>query len=93
MFCCLICGGGGGFKWGCLFIRGWASFLGSGRLELHGHFLGVREVLYYLATPCVIQVHLPVHLPCYDLPPLYPFGFIWCVYVGFGESDGRCVRA
>lgn len=55
---------------------GRASFIGSGWFELHGHLLGVREVLYYLATPCVVQVHLPVHLPCYDLPPLCPFGFI-----------------
>ena len=35
---------------GCSF-KGWASFLGSGRSELHGHFLGVREVLNCSATP------------------------------------------
>ena len=64
------------FKGGCL-AEGRASFFGSGRFELHGHLLGVREVLYYLATPCVVQVHLPVHLPCYDLPPLCPFDFIY----------------
>ena len=28
-----------------------ASFLGSWRSELHRHFLGVREELFYLATP------------------------------------------
>ena len=74
MVCCVL------FSWlnlkGVVCSRGRASFLGSGWSELHGHLLGVREVLCYLATLCVIQVHLPVHLPCYDLPPLCPFGFI-----------------
>lgn len=47
-------------------------------------------------------MHLPVHLPCYDLSPLgWPivvlfnlgFGniFLWKMVVV--ESDGRCVRA
>lgn len=90
MVCWLICRWVN--LWG-LFCGGWASFLGSGWSELHGHLLGVREVLCYLATLCVIQVHLPVHLPCYDLPPLYPLGGIGLGWVGLGESDGRCVRA
>lgn len=40
----------------------------------------------------MIQVHLPVHLPCYDFSLLYLFILlvIWFVYVE--ESDGRCVR-
>lgn len=25
----------------------------------------------YLSYILISQVHLPVHLPCYDLPPLY----------------------
>lgn len=41
-----------------------------------------------------VQVHLPVHLPCYDLPPFF---FVMLNYVDkrieFRESDGRCVRA
>lgn len=28
-------------------------------------------MFYYLTTSWFVQVHLPVHLPCYDLPPLY----------------------
>ena len=67
---------------------GWASFLGSGRSELHGHLLGVREVLCYLATLCIFQVHLPVHLPCYDLPPLYPVGIICLLGAGSGRVTG-----
>ena len=39
------------------------------------------------------QVHLPVHLPCYDLPPLWLFILLGIVCVEIGESDGRCVRA
>ena len=73
------------FKGGCL-VGGRASFLGSGWFELHEHLLGVREVLYYLATPCVIQVHLPVHLPCYDLPPLYP---LWLYRIWLGWVRGE----
>lgn len=38
-------------------------------------------------------MHLPVHLPCYDLPPLCSYGFLVIKIQELGESDGRCVRA
>jgi len=48
-----------------------------------------------LSYTLVIQAHLPVCLPCYDLSLLMPwclsnmFRYSW----GFEEGDGRCVRA
>lgn len=30
-----------------------------------------------LAMSWFFQVHLPVHLPCYDLPPLYYSGVLF----------------
>lgn len=38
-------------------------------------------------------MHLPVHLPCYDLPPLCDCMVLITKVLGLGESDGRCVRA
>lgn len=38
-------------------------------------------------------MHLPVHLPCYDLPLLCSIYFLFNNRVELGESDGRCVRA
>ena len=52
-------------------LVGRASCLASGQPDLHGCLLSVREMLYCLSYALVNQVHLPVHLPCYDLPPLY----------------------
>lgn len=38
-------------------------------------------------------MHLPVHLPCYDLPPLNEYLILIIGGFGLGEGDGRCVRA
>lgn len=61
---------------------------------MHRCLLGVSEMLNLLSHALgLIQVHLPVHLPCYDLPPLVSalaLGIFNCILTG--ESDGRCVR-
>lgn len=38
-------------------------------------------------------MHFPVHLPCYDLPPLCSLKVLFKKCKELGESDGRCVRA
>lgn len=50
-------------------------------------------MLFCLATPRLSQVHLPVHLPCYDLPPLCSIVLLRTHLSELGESDGRYVRA
>lgn len=62
---------------------------------MHGDLLSVRETLCCLATPWMFfQAHLPVRLPCYDLPPLEGAYYLLVIIdVRSGEGDGRCVRA
>lgn len=51
------------------------------------------DAVFTLATSWFLQVHLPVHLPCYDLPPLSVLRVLGTGLRLLGESDGRCVRA
>lgn len=41
----------------------------------------------------ILQVHLPVHLPCYDFSPLFLDDLLVSMIIYVEEGDGRCVRA
>lgn len=41
----------------------------------------------------ILQVHLPVHLPCYDFSPLFLDDLLVSMMIYVEEGDGRCVRA
>lgn len=57
-------------------------------IRLGEYLFSVREVLYFLATLWLFQVHFPVHLPCYDLPPLGLASFLVKVEVSLGRVTG-----